>query len=123
MTDLANVLAASDAVAQALATVPDPLGKRVHGEPGEALNALPALVISPPALTFSGYGNAVDVTFLVYLVTSASAGAVAELLRWLPDVVTALGESDAVVLRADPGVYLAGAVSLPCYEITIDFPL
>lgn len=123
MTDLANVQAAADELLAVLATVADPLGKRVHPEPGEALNVLPALVLGPPAITFTGYGDASEATFLVYLVTSAAAGALADLWRWLSDVVTALDESAGAVQRADPGTYLAGTAALPCYEIRVEYPL
>jgi hypothetical protein len=119
-----EIRAATDDIAAHLADVPD-LGKRVHREPGEALNVTPCLVLGPPQIAFDafGIGGPTDATFLVYIVADAAAGALAVLTDLLPVVCEALDGSSGVVRRADPDTYLSGTVALPCYAITVEYPL
>lgn len=118
----ARLTVAFDAMRVALAAL-DPLGKRVTTDPGDALNVLPAIVLGPPNVVLDGYGTATEMTFVVCLIVARDAAAVVTLLGHLPSVMEALDETEASVIRADPGVYAPDSHNLPCYEITVEYPM
>lgn len=107
---------------EALGTV---AGLRVGRGVGVRLDP-PAVSVSPPQLTWDGYGSdPTSASFVVPVVVRQDERALLELMKWWPPVVAALHEvENAVVRRADPGMWPAGSgVELPAYLITVDVGL
>lgn len=98
--------------------------KRVH-RIGEALTDPPAVVVGIPAMVWQGTASQpTGYTWPVAVVVPANDQAVVELLELVPRVAAALDKiAQVTVMRADPGVWSDGAVSLPCYEITCEVNL
>lgn len=125
----ADIQAAHDALTASLeavsAAVADDLQFRVIGDLSE-LTDPPAVALAPPSLreysTIDG-GPRVAV-WTVAMVVPAGEHVVSGLFALLPVVCAALeGAADAVVTRAEPGVYRAGGTELPAYFITAEVAL
>jgi hypothetical protein len=123
----ASVQAAHDALMASLealnAELADADQFRVVGDLAE-LTDPPAVALAPPSLSeFTESGPRVA-RWTAAMVVPAGDRVVGELFRLLPQVVSALdGTADAIVIRAESGVYRAGATELPAYFITIEVAL
>lgn len=116
-----SVRTASEALEASLRTVD---GLRVYRDPG-ALIEPPAALVGPPAVTFDAYApEPTTATFIVHLVVAANDRALERLWDLIPPVTAALATvTDAVVTRADPGVFNAGGTDLPAYAIEVETSL
>lgn len=110
---------AADALLAALRTA---AGVRVYDDPG-ALVDPPAVVLTPPRLTWSGYrSDPTDATFVAVAVVAADERASARLWDLVPLVAAAADElPDAAVKSAQPGTW--GSSELPAYLIEIEVAL
>jgi hypothetical protein len=129
----ANVQAAHDALMASLEAASEPLAAELRyvviGDLSE-LTDPPAVALAPPVLAWEGpieLGPRLA-TWSIALVVAGNGtterGSVGDLFAILPAVVDAVdGTADAVVLRAEPGVYRAGATELPAYFITAEVAL
>lgn len=118
------VIAAGEALADALRTIPELRVDVGHGRPVVP----PAAVVSPPTLTWEGYcrdGQPHSATWQVSLVAVHSEYATNQLLEWVPAVATAIEEhTGAVVTTAVPGVHTGAAgADLPAYQLTVEMEL
>ena len=98
----------------------------VHRDPGAILEPLPAAVLGPPALTWAGQAGSgpESARFLVYVVVDPDERAVERLWELVAQVADAIDEnSGAVVIRADPAVFVSGGRDLPCYELQVEASL
>lgn len=86
----------------------------------------PAVILAPPQLRWDGpieLGPR-EATWQAVLVVPAGGDVVGDLFRLLPIVTDAIdGTADAVVTRAEPGVYRAGATELPAYFVFAEVAL
>lgn len=96
-------------------------GLRAYRDPGASVDP-PGAVLGPPSLVWGGYcSGPVSATFLVYVLEKADGRALERLWDWVPLVSAAIDSvPDAVVIRADPGVYNSGGTDLPTYELTVE---
>ncbi|GEL17687.1 hypothetical protein [Pseudonocardia asaccharolytica] len=108
-------------LASALGTVP---GVRVYTDLGAVIDP-PGVVLGPPALTWGGpCADPVSARWLVAVVVAADERALPRLWDLAPLVAAAVDTvPDAVVIRADPGVWSTGTTELPCYELQIETSL
>jgi hypothetical protein len=124
-----NVQAAHDALVAALEAAAAPLADDqrfvVVADLGEATDP-PAVVLAPPQLRWQGpieFGPR-EATWTAAIVVPAGGDVVGDLFRLLPIVADAIeGTADAVVDRAEPGVYRAGATELPAYFVFAEVAL
>lgn len=123
----ASVQAAHDALMASLEDLNESLAKadklRLVGDLAELADP-PAVALAPPTLSeFTEAGPRVA-SWSVAMVVPGGARVVDDLFRVLPLVISALdGTADAIVTRAESGVYRAGATELPAYFITIEVAL
>lgn len=125
----ANVQAAHDALMASLkaAAAALPAAQRfvVVGDLSE-LTDPPAVGLAPPQLRWEGpieFGPR-EATWTAALVVPAGGDVVGDLLALVPVVADALeGTADAVVTRAEPGVYRAGGTELPAYYVFAEVAL
>lgn len=98
-------------------------GVRGYSDPA-AQFAPPALLVSPPRLTWTTDGLAPQAQFLAFLMVKVDDRAIETLLRLLPLVAEAIDDvPDAVVREAFPAVWRTGTTELPSYEIQIEVSL
>lgn len=122
-----DVRAAHDALVASLEDCAAGLGDNdrfaVIADLGE-ITSPPAVALSPPSLReFTGFGPRVA-TWTVAMVVASGDRVVDDLYRLLPLVVEALdGTADAIVTRADAGVYRPGATELPAYFVSVEVAL
>lgn len=92
---------------------------------GAEVTTGPVVVVGNPTLTWDSFGNGPDsASFPVFVVLDASDRATERLWSLVPIVATTIGEaSNGVVTRAEPGVFNAGTSQLPCYQLSVDYPL
>ncbi len=87
----------------------------------------PGVVIGPPALTGQTVcAGPTDATFSVYVIVALDDRALERLWELVPAVWAAIEENtDAVVLRADPGTYAAAGIpaEMPSYELAVEHPI
>jgi hypothetical protein len=117
----ASIQEAHDGLLTAMGAVPDVRG---YGE--LALTAdPPAVYLSPPELAWKGPGpQPSEAVFSAALVVTAGERTTSELLRLLPLLVEAIETTeDAVLVSAEPGAWIAGDTSLPCYFFRIEVAL
>lgn len=117
-----TVKEAAEALQAALKTVP---GTRVYTDPSAMVDP-PGLVIGPPRLQWQTMCTGpTEAVFTVYVVTALNDRTLERLWELVPQVADAVDNNmyDAVVLRADPGVFPAGGPDLPAYEMTIEISL
>lgn len=103
----------------AIASVPD---MRAYRDTAANVE-LPAAVIGPPLLTWEGVctGPPSSARFLVYVIVPLDEWAMDRLWELVPMVGKAIeSQTDAVAVTALPGVYNAGGVDLPAYELTVE---
>ncbi|MEV7263974.1 hypothetical protein AB0N38_10525 [Micromonospora aurantiaca] len=83
----------------------------------------PATALGPPALTWDAYCvEPTEARFIAYVVVARDERALPRLWDLVPRVAAALDAvPDAVVRRADPGLYPSG--ELPCYQIQVEVSL
>jgi hypothetical protein len=125
----ASVRAAHDALFASLeaaaAPLPDELRYVVVGDLAE-LTDPPAVALVPPQLRWDGpieLGPR-EATWTVVLAVQGGRDPVTDLFALLPVVVNAIeGTADAIVRRAEPGVYRAGATELPAYFVFAELAL
>lgn len=83
----------------------------------------PAVVIGPPRLSWTGYGQSgqpVTAQWNVYLVVSMTQYAIEALLETVASVCAAIERfTPGVVMGAGPGLYPSAGVQLPCYTIIV----
>jgi hypothetical protein len=103
----------------ALAGVPDVPVKR----PGE--NVIPPVtIVGPPALRWEVLAlKPTSARFLIYAIVDADERALERLDDLVLLVAEALDGTRGVVTAADPAIYPVGTSELPCYQITVEYPL
>lgn len=118
---MGTVREAAEALEATLRTV---TGVRVYRDPGAALDP-PAVVLGPPALTWeSNCLEPTEARFIISAVGKADERALERFWDLGPALAVALDQVlDAAVIRADPGVWTAGAAELPAYNIQVDVAL
>lgn len=98
-------------------------GLRVLDSPGAVVDP-PAAVLGPPTWVFEAYSpEPTSTTFTVALVAAADERALERLAALVPRVAQLIhDETDASVIRAEPGSVPSGAGSaeLPAYLLTIE---
>lgn len=99
-------------------------GVRVYDDSGANVDP-DAVVLGPPTLEWAGVcPGPTSARWTVYVVVKASDRALQRLWDLVPAVADAVDAvPDAAVIRADPGVFSAGGVDLPCYQIQVDVSL
>jgi hypothetical protein len=117
-------LAAGEELATALRTVPD---LRVTVGLGQPLIP-PVAVVGPPVLSWTGGfcgGEPISSVWTIYLISSLTDFATAQLMHYVMPVATAIEENtDAVVRTATPGIYPSGDQGdLPAYLIEVEMEL
>lgn len=114
----------ADAAAELEAALQTVSAVSVYRDPSATL-APPAAVLGPPALSWqTGMTGPTSARFLVYVVVEADERAVERLWQLVAQVADAIDEhSDAVVIRADPAVFVSGGGDLPCYELQVEAPI
>ncbi len=112
---------AHEALSAALESVE---GLRVYRDPGAVLDP-PAALVGPPMLTFGGpSSDPVNGRFVVVVAVAFDDRAMKALWQLVPRVSAAVeSHVDAVVTEASPGVWQNGAISLPCYELSVEMSL
>lgn len=115
----------SDAVASLEAALRSVDGVRYYRDPAGQIDP-PATLLGPVELAWeaAGCGGPTGGTWRVYVVhalDSRAAERLPELVLLVAGVLDELPE--AAVLRADPGVFVAGGQELPSYEITVEVAL
>lgn len=116
--------AIGDAVADIAAAAAGVGGIRVQAlgaspEPPSVIVGVPPL--QPWPTSCSGPGEA---AFPVYVVVAFDDQALELLYELVPLVWQAIEDgTPAVVTAANPGTYNGGTGDLPCYELTVDYPL
>lgn len=116
------VEAAAGALIVALRTVE---GLRVYDDPGAVIDP-PGAIVGPPSLAWEGYcAGPSAARFLVVVAVALDERALPQLWELAPRVALAIETDvpDAVVRRADPGVWAGGGVDLPSYELQIEVSL
>lgn len=86
----------------------------------------PAAAIDAPPLTGATHcPGPTTATFSVFVAVQLDDRALEALYDLVPAVWLAIeNETDAVVTRAEPGVYSSGgAAALPAYQLTVEYPL
>lgn len=116
-----TIATAHEALSAALETVD---GLRVERDPGAVLDP-PAALVGPPMLQFGGpSSDPVGARWIVILVVNYDDRAFPRLWELIPEVTAAIESlTDAVVSEATPGTWQNGAISLPCYEISVETSL
>ena len=91
--------------------------------PGE--NVIPpATIVGPPALRWEALAiKPTSARFLVYAIVDADERALGRLDDLVLLVAEALDGTLGVVTAADPVLYPVGTSELPCYQITVEYPL
>lgn len=99
-------------------------GARYHEDLGATVNP-PASILGPPSFMWeTGVPFPTSARFLVYVIVAFGPRAVEQLVELVPIVAVAIeGLTDAVMIRADPGVYPSGGVDLPAYELQVEVSL
>jgi hypothetical protein len=99
-------------------------GVRVYDDPGANMDP-PALLVGPPTLTWEGYGSGpVNARIIVYLVVPENDRVLEKLGELITSVADAIDDTEnAVVVRADPGTFIAGSQELPSYEVLVEVAL
>lgn len=92
---------------------------------GDALPGGPAAVLGPPVLGADSYGSGfTTATFPVFAVVDSNDRAQQYLWIFVDAIRVAIDSgSNGAVTRADPGLFSSGQTQLPCYEITVEYPL
>lgn len=85
----------------------------------------PTVVVGPPSVEWeTGCADPTSARFLLYVVVKDDDTAMEKLWDLVPQVAAVVDEATpGVVIRADPGVYPAGATELPAYVIQVQVPL
>lgn len=111
----------ADALMAALQTL---TGDQTYRDPGANIRP-PATVLGPPALTWEGMCDGpTSARFLVYAIADAAQAAPETLPDFAVEVAAAIDAvPNAVVLRADPAVYVTGTTQLPCYQLSVEASL
>lgn len=114
----------ADAAAELAGALAGVAGVRLYTDLGASIDP-PGVVLGPPALTWGGpCVEPVSARFLVAVVVAADERALPRLWDLAPLVAAAVDTvPDAVVVRADPGVWSTGTIELPCYELQIEMSL
>lgn len=118
---MSAVADAAIALETALGTV---TGDQTYRDPGANI-VPPATILGPPALNWEGgCVGPTSARFLVYAVVPSAEDSVERLWDLVVDVAAAIDEqTSAVVVLANPAVYMSGTTPLPCYEIQVEAPL
>ena len=116
-----TVATAHEALSTALETVE---GLRVFRVPGAVLDP-PAALVGPPLLSFGGPdSDPIGARWVVIVAVNFDDRAFPNLWELIPQVTAAIeSQTDAVVSQASPGTWQNGAISLPCYEISVETSL
>lgn len=98
-------------------------GIKVARKPG-SMPTLPAVYVPPPSLTWDGYvQDPTEAIFEIVLAVAADEKAIDRLFRHLGPLTAAIDAADSVdatVKSAEPGVWRAGGVELPCYFVRVE---